>query len=251
MGMNSNNYCVIFGWMMNEMKLSGNELLTYAVIYGFSQDGESRYKGGRSWLASTLNVSKPTIDKALRSLREKGYIHRTAVIVNGVEFGEYHADLEVVKNLDHQQRNFTTPSKETLLGSQETLLPPSKETLPSNNNTRNIREYYKGSKEENVLDEVPTIKNDAELRQTFLDFIEMRKKMKKPMTEKAVKLLIDRCFKLTNGDPARMAQILDRSIAKGWMDVYPYEDDTRAKTYAREPESGNPFTAMKRAEGMT
>lgn len=250
MGMNNNNYCVIFGWMLNELELSGNELLIYAVIYGFSQDGESKYKGGRGWLANTLNVSKPTVDKALKSLREKGYIHRTSVIINGVEFGEYHADLDVVNNLDGESRNFTTPSKETLSGSKETLPPPSKETFPSNTNNKTIRENYKGNKEEAILDSVAMIRDNPELRQTFLDFIEMRRKMRKPMTEKALKLLINRCFKLCNGDADRMAQMLDRSIVKGWIDVYPYEDEECVKSHVRGPENNNPFTAMKRAEGM-
>ena len=31
------NYVLIQGWMINELKLKGNELLIYALIYGFSQ----------------------------------------------------------------------------------------------------------------------------------------------------------------------------------------------------------------------
>ena len=32
------NYLVIQGWMITELKLKGNELLIYAIIYGFSQN---------------------------------------------------------------------------------------------------------------------------------------------------------------------------------------------------------------------
>lgn len=31
------NYLVIQGWMITELKLKGNELLIYAIIYGFSR----------------------------------------------------------------------------------------------------------------------------------------------------------------------------------------------------------------------
>ena len=33
------NYVAIQGWMITDLNLKGNDLLIYAVIYGFSQDG--------------------------------------------------------------------------------------------------------------------------------------------------------------------------------------------------------------------
>ena len=38
-------YIHIQWWMAQRLKLSGNELLTYAIVYGFSQDGESAFLG--------------------------------------------------------------------------------------------------------------------------------------------------------------------------------------------------------------
>ena len=35
------NYVQISGWMISELNLSGNELIAYALIHGFSQDGKS------------------------------------------------------------------------------------------------------------------------------------------------------------------------------------------------------------------
>ena len=37
--MDNENYILITGWMVNELKLKGSELFVYALIYGFSQDG--------------------------------------------------------------------------------------------------------------------------------------------------------------------------------------------------------------------
>ena len=70
----SENHVTIQGWMCNELELKGNELLVYALIYGFSQDGESSFFGGRKYIAETFNISLPTVDKALQSLLDKGYI---------------------------------------------------------------------------------------------------------------------------------------------------------------------------------
>ena len=58
--MESNNYVVIQGWMCNELELKGNNLLVFALIYGFSQDGQSRFFGSRNYIAQTFNISLPT-----------------------------------------------------------------------------------------------------------------------------------------------------------------------------------------------
>ena len=53
-----NNYIVIQGWMINQLNLKGNELLCYALIYGFSQDGKSEFIGSASYIAGWLNIDK-------------------------------------------------------------------------------------------------------------------------------------------------------------------------------------------------
>ena len=35
------NFVIIQGWMITDLKLKGNQLMIFAAIYGFSQDGES------------------------------------------------------------------------------------------------------------------------------------------------------------------------------------------------------------------
>lgn len=133
--MKDNNFIVIQGWMCNELKLTGNELLVFALVYGFSQDGESEFSGSRSYISNTLNISKPTVDKALKSLCDKGYILKHQMIINDVQINRYKVSLQGVKNL-------YGGGKETLLGSKETLLGGGKETLPNNISKINI-EYKK------------------------------------------------------------------------------------------------------------
>ena len=51
-------YIVIQDWMISDLQLKGNELLTYALIYGFSQDGESEFKGSLKYISEFLGVKK-------------------------------------------------------------------------------------------------------------------------------------------------------------------------------------------------
>lgn len=68
------NYIQISGWMVSELKLKGNELLIYAVIHGFSQDGKSDFHGGLSYLAEWTNSTKQGVIKSIKSLVEKGLV---------------------------------------------------------------------------------------------------------------------------------------------------------------------------------
>lgn len=84
------NFINIQGWMINSLKLKGNELLVYAIIYGFSQDGETRFTGSLQYLADWTSSTKQGITKNLKALVEKGYIVKEEKYINGVKFCEYY-----------------------------------------------------------------------------------------------------------------------------------------------------------------
>ena len=84
------NFIVIQGFMINELVLKGNELIIYAIIYGFSQDGENKYTGSLNYLANWTNSTKQGVLKSLKSLVDKGYIIKEEKYINGVKFCEYY-----------------------------------------------------------------------------------------------------------------------------------------------------------------
>lgn len=65
---------------------------------------------------------------------------------------------------------------------------------------------------------------DQELQATIWDFIEMRRQMKAPMTEKGLKLLLSKLEKLSSDASTQMA-IVNQSIESGWKSVYPLKDN--------------------------
>ena len=119
------NYYQISGWMINRLGLKGAKLNVFAIIYGFSQDGESEFTGSRQYLSDFINASKPTVDKALSELCDDDYLIKTTKIINNVTFNTYKANLPVVKKLCEGSKETLPPSKETCEGG-------SKETLPNN-----------------------------------------------------------------------------------------------------------------------
>ena len=118
-------YVTLQAFMVNDLKLSGNELIVYAVIYGFSQDGNSWFSGSRAYLAHWCQVSKMTVSTNLNKLVQKGLIEKRSRVENGVTFADYRAvqsAIPVVKNFDGVVKKFDGGSKESLPGgSKESL----------------------------------------------------------------------------------------------------------------------------------
>lgn len=85
------HYITIQEFMVNDLELSGNELIAYALIYGFSQDGESYFKGSLSYVAKWLNCSKATACTILNKLADDGFLEKKEKNVNGVRLCDYTA----------------------------------------------------------------------------------------------------------------------------------------------------------------
>ena len=134
------NYYQIQGWMITRLGLKGVPLSVFAIVYGFSQDGENEYTGSLQYLCDFCGgVSKPTIINALKSLVESGYLLRREEIINGVQFNRYKINLPLLKNLYY-------PDKEILTGAVKKFDGGSKEILPNNTNnikSLNNKEIYK------------------------------------------------------------------------------------------------------------
>lgn len=67
---------------------------------------------------------------------------------------------------------------------------------------------------------------NEELHQRLNDFLEMRKAIKKPMTDRAKKELLTKLDKLANTDEEKIA-ILDQSIFHSWQGVFPLKPQGR------------------------
>lgn len=101
------HYITIQEFMVNDLELSGNELIAYALIYGFSQDGESYFKGSLSYVAKWLNCSKATACTILNKLADDGFLEKKEKNVNGVRLCDYTAypiDEKVLKEIKEKKK---------------------------------------------------------------------------------------------------------------------------------------------------
>ena len=84
-------YYVIQDWML-DLDLDLTEVAILAIINGFSQDGDSTFRGSWRYLERSAKCSRPKVARTLKRLVELGYIHKNDVYVGGVKFCEYSVD---------------------------------------------------------------------------------------------------------------------------------------------------------------
>lgn len=85
----SSNFFTVQGWMLNDLELKGNDLLVYAIIYGFTQTGNQWFTGSIKYLAEWTRSTKQGIQKNLENLLEKGLIEKKNFVQNNVNLVAY------------------------------------------------------------------------------------------------------------------------------------------------------------------
>lgn len=87
----TNKYITIQGWMRTELGLKDNELILYAFIFGFCQDGVGKYEGNLAYIEEWLGITNRNVRHRLTSLVEKGYLDKKEKFVNGIKYCSYQA----------------------------------------------------------------------------------------------------------------------------------------------------------------
>ena len=197
-------------------------------MHGFSQDGQSRFYGSRNYIADTLNISLPTVDKAIEELKDKNLITRYVITDDmGV-----HYEYEVCK--------------ETLQGVVKKLYRGGKETLHNNtnNNTNNKKVVSKDTttefsfgkqkpQKENLYSKCVSMVNDyttdEELHRALIDYLRVRLEIKdKPLYTNSWKGLLNKLDR--EFDASERLAVVRQSIERGYLSFYPVSKYSGIKT---------------------
>ena len=181
------NYIVIQSFMVSELGLKGNELLIYAIIFGFSQTAEQAFRGSLSYLESRINGTRPTIIACLKSLVKKGLIEKEEQTINGVKLCSYRvlnnltddeeAPQEVVKKFDEGSenslqgvvKNFNDSSKNSLHEVVKNLNEGSKETLHNNKYNNKVDNKIDNKVDNNIVEN--SKKYDTKVITEIVDYL--------------------------------------------------------------------------------
>ena len=243
--MKSDNFVVIQGWFCNELNLKGNELLVFALIYGFCQDGQSVFSGGRKYIADTFNISMKTVDNTLQSLIEQelivkhssnDFIHpdiytifgdketlvgrekiTPGVAKNFPQGSEKITPNNIDKNIVKKDSNFTNVKLEQATPTPKPLI----QTETSNDiatTTPNISNKKKKNRWEQCVEEIEKFTDNEELRSVLTTYLKMRLEMTPIFRGQWLGLLNN--LKKLSGDTATQIEIVQQSINRGYKGFF-------------------------------
>lgn len=156
------------------------------------------------------NDGQTSIRTGLKRLEECGYLVRKRTRdslgrLSNVEWIIYDSP-----HLENQSVDF--PNLE---------IQPQSNTKESSMNESITKQTKKESKQDSATFDsiIDGYTEDIELRATLIEFLKMRQRIKKPMTNYALNLLLKKLDKLASTDDLKM-DILNQSIINGWQDIY-------------------------------
>ena len=115
----------------------------------------------------------------------------------------------------------------------------------TSNNTPTNTERKKERKKEDAqsatsYDEILSKIENLSLRETFYEYIKMRKLIKAPMTDRALEMLVGKVQKLEPNSIDRQKKLLETAILNNWKSVYPLKDDEKGTNDAGVDDDNKP-----------
>ena len=243
----SNSYILIQNFMVSDLGLKGNELLIYAIIYGFCQDQTSRFSGSLKYLATWTNSTKRGVMKNLTSLQEKGLIIKEEDTFNNLKVCKYSINFEVFKGMEQSSpvvNNETQSIEQSSPGVWNKVHQGIEQSSPNNidnniinNKKENIKRKKNSSKtsfeEEDLKNLVP-----AEYLPTFIKFFNERKSRKNPMSELAVKLAVKK-LETSGLSIEEKIDCIENSIMNGYQGLFPKKQNIPKQSKAPIGQNSN------------
>lgn len=256
--MKKESYLTIQSWMVTDLHLKGNELLAYALIYGFSQDEQSCFYGSYQYVMEWLGVDKTTAVRVLKKLEEKGLLRKWQEKDGGVTVNRYAANTEptVPDPLQNATGGKMQPVAECHSDQLQNATQTGGKMQPQNTREKaNNNKPRAGAREEQTPMQVfETFANgNRRLLKSLTEFDQHRRNLaakdkRQVWTALAAKKICGRLVRQTDDAGVQdrvgyMIAMLDQAVATGkWLDVYPARDfvDRAPAVHTAQPAPDKP-----------
>ena len=184
-------------------------------------------------LAKLSSDGRASVMAALKELEKFHYLKRSQARDNSGKLGE--AIYDIFEQPWSEKPTTVKPTTEKPTAENRTLLNTNKlNTKVLNTNNKKVSKAQ-SKPVENFDSIIQKSTESTELREALVEFVKFRKLIKKPMTNKALELIIAKLNKLGASDMERVA-ILNQSIERGWAGVFSLKDEEpQGKGYQVDP----------------
>ena len=251
------NYTVLSNFHFKEKGLSLKAKGLLSLMLSLPDDWDYSAAG----LVALSKDGKDSVNAALKELEKFGFLRRTQAIDEAGKFSGYDYEIFERPIYEAQQPKEEKPKTGEPLAENPSTGKPITENPPqlsinSLNTKKSITKKSSTEEKERKKASAPTSYDaiindrifDEEVKTTLYEFIKMRKLIKKPLTDFALKKLINKLEKITT-DPAQQVAVLENSILNNWQDIYePKKEQQKQKVHAQA--SGNPFLDLAREENI-
>lgn len=231
-------------WIPKEIyldkNLSWSEKILFVEIDSLD-NGEGCFASNEHF-ADFLNVSVTRISKMISKLKDLGFICQSAF--NGRQrilkstFSYVKAALN--KSSRQDETKVQVCFEEKFKGAiPDTADTPTDNTpkKTSNNTINNTTNNNNNNNNKGFNDILNTYTQDKKLKQTIFEFIKMRKAIKKPLTDRALQLILSKLNTLTADDNTKIG-ILEQSIMNSWQSVFPLKQEPQEERPNQRPNAG-------------
>lgn len=237
-----NSYFVVQSWMVNQLGLKSVERDCFAIIYGYSMDGESDFHGSLSYLSEITGYSKNSICTALKSLVDKGFIIKKDEIINNIKFCRYTSSLYGIQDTctgiqaTCTNNNIINKTYKNVLSKDNTLAETESENNPRNVKKKNL--YQK------CLDMIHDFTNDARLVDLLVQYLnlllEKSQHEGKPLYANQFKGMLEKLDTIcTDG---HYGEVVQQSIVKGYIGFFPV-NNYHKQTYVPDTNKAPQYAA--------
>ena len=174
-------------------------------------------------LVAIVKENKAAVQTALKELEEHKYLKRTRVQDETGRFDYVYDIYEKPYDKFPCTENRCTENQCTENRCTENQ--PQINTNKQNTNKQNTKEYKeKNIKKESVNSVIAEYTESKELQDALHDFVDMRTKVRKPLTVRAMKLSLNELDKLAVDDVTKIA-IVNQSIVHSWLTFYKLQNN--------------------------
>jgi hypothetical protein len=175
-----------------------------------------------SGLVTLSKDGKDSVMSALAELEKFGYLERNQLYnekgqFSGVEYHIYeqpNAENPVTDNPNAGKENAEKRNAEnpTQLNTNQLNTNKNKYIKESNTNSESISE--------NDLYEILLTIKDVDLAESYREYTEWRAETDAPLTKRGLKMLINRCERLSNYDVSVQKAMVETALIQGWKNVF-------------------------------